>query len=1230
MRLKRLEIFGFKSFFDKTTLTFQHGITGIVGPNGCGKSNIADAILWVMGEQSPKSFRGERMEDVIFSGTEQRKALSVAEVSLTIGSIDGELPAPYTPYAELTFSRRLYRSGESDYLINKTPCRLKDIRDLLIDTGAGYRAHTIIGQGKVDTLVSATPMQRREIVEEAAGIAKYRLRKAEALRKLEATERNLTRVSDIISELKRQRNGLDRQARKAERFKTFSERLKDLECQVAFSEWQTWAEREAALAKEEGILKNEALAASTELSSLEQRQSALSFSITQKEVLLQKARRLVSEAETAMQGLEGKIETLRAESKGWQEVQARSHQEMGMTREGLAALLREKEALGQERHLLAQELPEKERRLAAEETRVKTLESTVRTESLALEKANARLFHLVSKGTTSQNNLRHFQSRLEALLRQKERLQRESERLSEKKAQSESALEQLKNAYKETSDQLLTAREAQLKASSQLEKLDTALVTNEKRRAQIKEDSRALDSEIASREEFYRGLLGKPEGAENALLSLEGLQGMVADLIDVPPAYERAIESVLEKRLNAIVVEDHEAIQKGLAHLRRAEMGRGIFFPRKARARFRKSDPVSGEGLIGPARELISPRAGDESIADALLGGVMIVKDLDAALGLWSSFPAVESWVTLSGEVLSGSGMVTGGDPRGDGLLEQKRDLQQRSESLHRLQQEKQTLESVIAQDQADKATLLKEKEASVGVIRALEVALLKIENDQSGRKGDLQRFEEEGETILFEQEECLEEEASLRQSDAAERKLIEETECLKKEQEAAIAQQKNALAQSREKLEHLSETVVHLRIETQSLKEKKRHLLEKTARLTSDAEKLQHQIEEKAALVQSLQKKLEFAEGEATRMRTSIEEMAQKREAGIAEIRAEQEAHAALLSEFQSLDTSATALRKQSEEIQKSLQEKALKKVEAKMSQQKILETIAEKYHIEISGYQASAKIDPEEVSKASESDAQAEDRQDQIDVLRLDSARLDAARIEAASLHQKIEEIGPVNLAAIEEYSTLDERYQFLSSQEADLTKSIEGLREVIAKINKTTRGLFVETFHQLNRKFGEVFTSFFGGGHAELVLLDPAQPLETGIEMLAQPPGKGKRNLMLFSGGEKALKAISLLFATFLIHPTPFCLLDEIDAPLDEENTRRFTEVLLEMSQQTQFIIVTHNKFTMEIADVLYGVTMEETGLSKLVSVNLKNTPPERSAEPQAAAASSTAETEASQKA
>ncbi|MFQ5588332.1 MAG: chromosome segregation protein SMC [Nitrospiria bacterium] len=1176
MRLKRLEVFGFKSFFDKTVITFKQGITGIVGPNGCGKSNFSDAILWVLGEQSPKTLRGERMEDVIFSGTEQRKPLSVAEVSLTIGDIANELPPPYTPYAELTLSRRLYRSGESEYLINKTPCRLKDIRDLLIDMGAGYHAHTIIEQGRVDDLITASPMQRREIVEEAAGIAKYRLRKAEALRKLEATERNLTRVSDIIGEVKRQRNALDRQAKKAEKCRDLTEALKSLELQVARHEWMTCQSEESELKQEEGRLEEKSAGLSARLSALETKQTQNKLGQVEQERALGDLSRDISEVEKQIQRFEGKVETIRAQRQEWRETDSRTEKEIAEIQEETTALEAELAVLEDEIAVISKTLPAEEASLAAHEAKKAETEASAQADNAALETARMALFDLGARLTTAKNNLLHFQNRREMLARQQERLRQEKEDLEITLEQTEKTFREISSALQNNEAALTLRQKDRREKTALVTELESSTQKKEHQLFQVKEDISEIKARIASHEGFYRGFLNEREAGENPLLQLEGLQGMVADLIDVPAKYERALEAVLESRLRGIVVENHAEIQKGIHHLKETERGRGTFFPRDPRtpqSRFKPPPTQENTGILGAARALVRVRAGSEAIADALLDGIVLTSHLDMALAAWKKYPSVPLWVTLAGEIIDAFGVVSGGGQGREGLLAQKRALRYLTDEADRLQHKAERLQSEIdGQEEIIKTTrlaltTLDEK------IHGFDVALAKTQNEKQSLSSEITRLQGELETIRFEREEGDEEEAELLKSLSSERALIAGTETAVKEKEALLEARKQHLDAERTTLEGLNESVTQLRMKTSEIKTRQDHALEKEARLRRDKEGLSGRFTEMKTLKNKLREKLALGEEEEKEANASIEALASERSLRLDSLREAQETHAALLVTLDEAAQEITATRSDLNLAHEALQKNALGKVAIEMNRQKIEEAVASRYQIDISHDLEVAEDIP-----------------------------VDTTRAQAETLRRQLEAMGPVNLAAIEEYKELDTRFQFLKTQEDDLMQSIDSLHEAITKINKTTRGLFVETFHTLNQKFAEVYASFFGGGTAELVLLDEAHPLESGIEMLSQPPGKGKRNILLLSGGEKALTAISLLFATFLIHPTPFCLLDEIDAPLDEENTRRFAQTLEKMSDRTQFILVTHNKLTMEIADVLYGVTMEETGISKLVSVNL----------------------------
>ncbi|MBI3803763.1 MAG: chromosome segregation protein SMC [Nitrospirae bacterium] len=1177
MRLKKLEIFGFKSFFDKTVVTFQPGINAVVGPNGCGKSNIADSILWVLGEQSAKNLRGERMEDVIFNGTEHRKPLGMSEVSLTFGDINGALPEPYAPYSEITVSRRLFRSGESEYLINKTPCRLKDIRDLLIDTGAGYRAHTIIEQGKVDDLISASPLQRREIVEEAAGIAKYRLRKAEALRKLEATEQNLTRVRDIIGEIKRQINSLDRQARKAEKFQKIREELKSLDFFVARAEWDQWSGTREALEQEERSLQETASAQENQRSGLDLRQSEIKLSLTEQEQALGQLKTQIFETEAKIQRLEGRIETIRAQRREWTETETRNLQEIAEIRQAETALQAEDQALDQEQEQIEETLPERERHLTERQEESNRIEAALTEEIARLEQEKGYLFELASRLTQAKNNLVHLQLRKDELMKRKGRGAQELEEVQRKKEETEAASGQLKAQLGEMKRQLSEKQAAQAAAATQLKETEATLQAGTARLSQVKEEWGVLAAQLASREGFYRGLLGP--GTENLLTQLQGLHGMVADFIEVPAPYEKAIEAVLESRLRGIVVDGAAEIRQGIEHLREAQLGRGTFFPRQPRTQSPLSSTETGqEGVIGRALDLVGHRDGYEALTQALLCDVVLVRDLDVAFEQWELSPAAV-YVTLRGEVLDRSGAVTGGERGETGLLEQKREIKALSDQMAHLQEEMRRQEEKIGENQALLQTTRQEIEALGGEIRAIEIQHLHDLKDHSASLTEIDRLQNALQTVLFEQEEGTKEEIELLRQEETERNQVTEAQRMKEEKEAAITQQQEQVEALRQSLGIVKEEVVRLKMETASLKERHRHLLEKRSRVVRAKEELVQRFQEKERLVASLQEKRRAAEGEEAETTSFIQLGAVEREALNARIREKTEAHAEILAQLQQVDQEIQQCRAQLDQTQKSLQERALRKIEAQMTMEKVRETIFMNYQTEIAETRPAPPASPEgeEIS-------------------------LDQARERSAALRRAVDEMGPVNIGAIEEYRELESRYQFLTSQETDLTTSMESLRQAIAKINKTTQSLFTDTFYLLNEKFKEVFVSFFGGGKAELILLDESRPLESGIEMVAQPPGKKPRSISLLSGGEKALTAISLLFATFLIHPSPFCLLDEIDAPLDEENTRRFTQALTNMSSQTQFIVITHNKRTMEIADVLYGVTMEEIGLSRLISVDL----------------------------
>ncbi len=1181
MRLRKLEIFGFKSFPEKTVVLFEAGMTAIVGPNGCGKSNLADAILWVMGEQSPKSLRGARMEDVLFNGTESRRPLGMAEVALTFGDITAELPPPYHLYAEVTITRRLYRSGESEYLINKMPTRLKDIRDLLIDTGVGYRAHAVIEQGRVSDMIAASPLQRRELVEEVAGVAKYRLRKLETLRKLEATEQNLARLSDIVGEVKRQIQGLDRQVKRAEKFRGFKEELKVLELSVARREWERHANALTHLSVEARALQDQEMICEGQLTGLTSQHLEMKLTLTDKDQAISAIKNQVFEAEGQIQRLEGQMGRVDAQRKEWKESRVQTNLEMeemgraaGTSADELRFLKREEEEVGWL-------LPAYQLFTAELKQKGDWFEGRAVSERAALELNRAELFMAVSELAASENHLLYIEKGQEDLRRREIRggdLLREAGGRQQKVDEEVCGLEKALEVFKE--GRIAKNEKSRLEVET-LHQCEAALKSQRERLSLLKEEWAGASAQLATREEFYRGLLKAGDNAVN----LPGFQGMIADLIEVPAEYETAIEAALENRLRGMLVETQDEIVKGIRALSLAALGRRTLIPRHPRLTALRQDCPVGDGVIGFARDLISCREGYESLASLLLGDRVIVSDFDTAIRLCEgSFTTV----TLQGEVMEPSGVVSGGIRSETSILEQKRELKELARRVAKLAREIHGVDSeVLHLDRLQQEGKLR-LEALNQEARSLEMAFMDAEKNRQNLLLERSRIQNGIETSLIEQEEVKKEWQVLAASEAAERARRTQLQTVKEAKDLALGVGQKRVETTQQVLRLLKDEILQMTVKTSSYRERQHHLAQQHDRILRAEERLKQRVEEKKALLLALDQKWALSETEEGEAQGKLAQQVARRGLLLDDLREKTEAHAVCVSHLQQMEGQLHELRSGLGQIQKRLQEKSLQKMEAKMEQDKVCEAILIRYQMEIANIPLSeGPFDP--AGGAATAGGMA-------------TAGAASAREKIGSLQRAIEEMGSVNVCAIEEYQELNTRYQFLTAQEKDLTQAMGDLKTTIARINETTRDLFVTTFHQLNAQFGEIFVSFFGGGKAELVLLDEAHPLDSGVDLIARLPGKGQRANDLLSGGEKALTAISLLFATFLIHPTPFCLLDEIDAPLDDENTRRFAESLQKMSDRTQFIVVTHNKRTMEVADILYGVTMEEIGVSKLLSVVL----------------------------
>lgn len=1171
MKIKRVEIVGFKSFVDKVSLDFQDGISGVVGPNGCGKSNIVDAIRWVMGEQNAKNLRGRFMEDVIFGGSESRKPLGMAEVSIIFSNQDGLAPPAYREYAEIMVTRRLFRNGESEYLINKTPCRLLDISELFMDTGVGARAYSIIEQGKIGMILNSKPEDRRYLIEEAAGVTKFKSRKKTALRKIEATRQNLTRLGDIISEVGRQAGSLKRQARKAERFKEFREELRRIETRFALERFGEFTRELAVVQAEEQSRRKslEGLGLQLEDRELQLEEAKLQQLSREKEVSLGQER--VFHLSSELQKVEGLIELGNRETANLTRERERIETEQQEVLRRFAELDAEEQELHRNKGTLGEDLETRVVQLAEAEKNLEELCGEESGAAAQMEEARRALYGLLSE-----------LSRFGAL---QEETRRRTESLEQRSAKNRSEVLSVREAMEEVR-QTAAAREEALGGFR--EKKKELLEEMEQRREQMVllrrriEENEALllvrreaFSRDRSRLESLRQLERSLEGYGTGVKTLMGdagvrerLKGVVADVLEVPPRYEKAVEALLGERLQALLPLEHEDARSALELLAR-KGGRCRFVLPGFDAE--QTLPVPGATALN---ELCKGQGPQALLVRSLLAGAWLVPSLQTFLA--GAVPAGVTLVTEAGETLDFRGELQGGASAvlDQGLLHQKREIKELEVRVEVSAQEVETL-------QVGRRELQEQFSAAEEALRETQAALhrkeLKVvdsEKDLARFTAELQRHMDRVEVLSFEDSQLHEEHEDLvrQQAEALARRQLRESRKADLELQVARVQEQQQVLKAR--VETLREQVTGMKITLVSLREREegsRRAIERLGR--SRRELAQRRVLLQQQLGQGAQQ-FQRLEQETGQHRVRLDILFQKRQE-------ETRRHERLRDAF---EEGAGHIEGQQEGVKVLRVQVARLREELPALQTRGRELELELEHLR-QGFFDRYRIDLE----------QAVPEEGEFNGLQQQQKRL-------SELHALIDDMGEVNLTAIEEYRELQERSQFLTAQQEDLRQSLAGLQTAITKINRTTRKRFRETFDLVNAKFKEIFPRLFRGGQAELRLTDEEDLLETGIEIIVQPPGKKLQNVTLLSGGEKALTAVALIFSIFLIKPSPFCMLDEVDAPLDDGNISRFNEMVAEMSAVSQFIIITHNKRTMEIADTLYGVTMEEPGVSKLVSVRI----------------------------
>ena len=1179
MLLKSLELQGFKSFPDKTKIEFGKGLTAVVGPNGSGKSNLSDAMRWVMGEQSTKTLRGSKMEDVIFTGTQQRKSQGFAQVSLTIDNSDRSLAVDSD---EVIITRRLNRNGDSEYKINHASVRLKDINELLMDTGLGRDGYALVGQGRIAEIIQSKSDQRREIFEEAAGISKFRYRKNEAVHKLEASEENLLRLQDILSELEQRVEPLKKQSEKAKAFLQLSQEKRQLEVAL----WNLNLDQTSQKLKEQ---EDKILACQVEHEDLQQSSQALEEKINQS---YEEMQRCLSRAEDCRQEKE--------------ELEQQNSALLSQEAVGKNNL----EHFDQETARLSQQLEDFKRnqqqtgRLLQERQRQReNLEAALEETNAKLEAAQGQLAELAKQDQGADQQSAQLSKRInELLLLENEdkltviQLTGQTEEDANSYQNNQIMLSQMKDNAQGTQRELKQAQELAQLLNQRMETLE-----NQKAGYRFKLEGRQkkLEQEQAQAEELLtqagqlrqkakllRDLEDNLEGFAYSVKAvmkqskngrLEGIHGTVARLLQVPEEYALAIETALGGSMQHIVVENENAAKSAIRFLKQQNAGRATFLPLtsvKGRE-LTGYDLTDQEGYVDLASHLVKADAQYQGIVDSLLGRIVVAEDLDCAAAMGRQFGYRFKIVTLDGQVVNAGGSFSGGSKsRSEGLLSRAGEItqlqqqaealaqrsQQQSQDTKKLEQEVNTLKAQLGALESEQITVKEDRIRCEGEQKRLEALEAeysrRVQEMEQELEGFLQRLQEKNQKIANLRRRQGETQRELEQAQQTLQSLRGQGDLLRKQREevnASIQQlQLSQLAQQKD-VDSLLETM----------------------------EQLMGQSRESEQLQQQLARQIQQLGQQRTQQQQQIQQCAKQRETNRLTQQKLEEQVQRILQQRTQLEQAATGLREEEkqysrrrEEVSRRLAQLEERRDTLQKEYDEVIRKLWEEYELTRSQARQEAQ-QPDDPAKA--------------------KTRLAAVKGEIRSL-------GSVNLSAIEEYEEVSQRYEFMSRQLADVEQSRKELEDLIKQLTRKMEELFAQSFEEINQNFQKIFVDLFGGGHGELKLTDPEDLLGSGIEIIVQPPGKVIRHLSALSGGEQSFVAIAIYFAILKVRPAPFCILDEIEAALDDVNVARYAEYLRLMSDKTQFIAITHRRGTMEEADVLYGVTMQEKGVSKLLKLDV----------------------------
>ena len=1179
MYLKSIEVQGFKSFANKILFEFHNGITGIVGPNGSGKSNVGDAVRWVLGEQSAKSLRGASMQDVIFSGTENRKPMGFASVSITMDNSDHKLPIEFD---EVTVTRRVYRSGESEYRINGSACRLKDINELFYDTGIGKEGYSIIGQGQIDKILSGKPEERRELFDEAVGIVKFKRRKAAAQKKLEDERQNLVRVNDILSELTRQLGPLEKQSETAKIYLKKRDELKVLDVNMFLLEMEESRAELAALEEKLAISERDLKENNQKYEKIRTEYDRLEEKITHLDGQIEGERAKNSENQLKRQQLAGQMDVLREQIRSVETSRKNQLERLEIIEKELEERKKELENSRQEFTNLKEE--RKKAQEEEEDTSVENdaIEASISHLNREIEGDKNEIIRILNQRASTKGKIQRYDTMMEQNQIRRAEVSQKLLRLRSEENEQEDSLKELQEKYETVSDRIEELTEESRTYEDAVEKLRQELMTQNQ---QAEQGQTAFHRE-ASRLESLKNITERYDGYGNSIRRCmeqkarePGLLGVVADLIKVEKAYEVAIETALGGSIQNIVTADEETAKRMIDFLKKNKFGRATFLPLTSvglRGGFTDNGALKEPGVIGLASTLVRADQQYEGLVRYLLGRVVVVDTIDHAVALARKYRYSLRIVTLEGELLSPGGSMTGGSFRNSSnLLGRRREIEELEESVKLLRKDLDALNQSIDENRSrrnalrDKIAALAEKlqkEYLVQNTAKMEISQMEARRDETA--SGYHHLKDEAVEIEAQMAEIKEEKLRIQEElDTSVKQEQELNERIERNQKALEEERAN-LTEQKQRFEN-----VHLRLA--GFLQKEDFLKQNTSRMEREVRSLN---EEKL----SVQKKLEDGETETLQKEENLKKIQESIDSGAGIQKETEEKIKALTEEKNTCMVTQKGFFSEREALteQKSLLEKENFRLSAR--QEKLEETrdsrindIWEQYELT----PGSAK-----------------------ELKREEYPEMNQLRKAVADLKNEIRSLGSVNVNAIEEYKELFDRHGFLKEQHDDLVESEKVLLGVIDELDAGMRRQFEENFVRIQSEFDKAFRQLFGGGHGKLELVEGEDILEAGVRIIAQPPGKKLQNMILLSGGEKALTAIALLFAIQNLKPSPFCLLDEIEAALDESNVARYANYLHKLTKNTQFIIITHRRGTMAAADRLYGITMQEKGVSALVSVNL----------------------------